>query len=328
MPEQDEEDVARYYGDAPAVTMPPLIYGTGEAPAIPVNANVAPGYSEQFGSPAPVIKAAVAQLNAGQPVTALPRVSFSYDQQQAWLARMDEFDRQAKAARMAADQAARDAQLLDQMSRVAKSTKDIEVALRAQDEIGFRNAVAGGTPPLQAFQRYPRAASAPLVSAVRDAQQPSWVAATGNAPGHFVTRAGGVAFPPVSMSEHPDMPTVAQPVTTPEGEVLGYGAATGPTTRRIIPKVKAGTLDASTRKEIDLLAREKSNLDKEMSTPAWEIKASLPEFKKEVDAAKSRRDFIDRRLSELMPTAFPSKATNAPVRSAVRNPKTGKWELK
>jgi len=192
MPEFDE-DLAGY---GRPVEMPNIAGGiptTIQPQAMPA------GYSERFGSPAPVIQAAVDQINDRLPVTALPSVSFSYDQQQAWLARMDEFDKQAKAARMAAQQAARDAQLLDQMSRVAKSTKDIEVALQQQDVIGFRNAVAGGVPPLQAFQRFPRAASAPLVSAsiAASAPKPSWVAPTAaGAPGYVLDPRGVPHFPP------------------------------------------------------------------------------------------------------------------------------------
>lgn len=119
-----------------------------------------------------VIGEASDQISAGQPVTALPRQNDTFQSQQAWIARMDEFDRQAKAARQAANQSARDAAMLDQMGRVAKSTKDIEVAMQSQDVMGFRNAVAGGAAPFMALQRFPRAASSPLVAAMKAAEAP------------------------------------------------------------------------------------------------------------------------------------------------------------
>lgn len=100
------------------------------------------------------------------------------------------------------------------------------------------------------------------------------------------------------------MPTVANPITTPEGKVLGYGAQTGPTTRHIIPETKTGALDASTRKEIDLLSREKTGLDKEMSGVGWEAEEPLPEFKAKHDATRSRRAFVQKRLAELLPGAY------------------------
>lgn len=282
-----------------------------------------PGVSQ---TPDVVIEAASNQISAGQPVTALPRQSWDFNQQQAWIARMDEFDRQARVARIARDQAARDAQLLDQMSRVAKSTKDIEVAMQAQDVMGFRNAVASGTPAIQALQRFPRAATSPLVAAMRTGQQATWVPGVqGGAPGHFQLPSGGVTIPPVSLSPRADMPTVAQPVTTPEGEVLGYGAVTGPTTRRIIPKAKSGTLDAAARKEIDLLTREKAALDKEIGGTIWIAQSDektgepLPEYKAQHEAALSRRAFIDKRLGELLPGAYPAAvSTNAPAGTPIK----------
>jgi hypothetical protein len=292
--QQDEEDVARY-GDsyAPPVAAPPSYISTAQAVAPPLSPS---------GSPPAVIDAAVAQLNAGQPVTALPRQSWDFQQQQAWVARMNAFDEQAKAARIARDAAARDAQMLDQMARVAKSTKDIQVALQQQDAQGFMNWVAGGGNPVQGLLRFPRAATSPVVSAARLNQ-------------------------PAPVTPAP------QEVTLPSGQ-RGVRAGRYGEQFHYEPKPPAsGTLDAATRKEIDLLSREKATLDKEMSSGSWQAKAGLPEYASEQDAAKSRHTFITKRLGELLPGAYPpspapARGTNAPTRTAVRNPKTGKWELK
>ncbi len=143
-----------------------------DVPAVPEGGVIMPGnvQGDRFATDAEIGQA-VEQLDAGQPVTALPRQDWSFQQAQAFNAKLDAFDQQAKAARAASEQAGRDAAMLDQMSRVAKSTKDIEIALRTQDEIGFRNSVASGVPPVQALTRFPRAASSPLVRMIESQQQ-------------------------------------------------------------------------------------------------------------------------------------------------------------
>ncbi len=318
--QQDEEDVVRYYDSPAAPLAPPIAQApynsTVQAPPVASPGNVT-------GSPAPVIDAAVGQLNAGQPVTALPHQDWSLQQATAFNAKLDAFDQQAKHARIAADQAARDAHLFDQMSRVAKSTKDIEIALQQQDVMGFRNAVASGTPGYQALQRFPRAATSPLVAAMH-AAQPVAPPTFGKSPGgaeymqdshgvHFTPRSG--ALPDAAVKTLPDGTRIIQ-VSPEKWQVLDKGAA------------KPGTLDAAARTEIGLLKSEKAALDKEMASGAWLAKSAVPEFKAQQDAANQRLVFITKRLGELLPGAYPTAApaTNAPARSAVRNPKTGQWE--
>ncbi len=211
--QQDEEDVVRY-SDSPAAPLaPPVASPPNVRTQQPVPAAL-PGSLN--GSPAPVISQAVGQLNAGQPVTALPHQDWSLQQATAFNAKLDAFDQQAKHARIAADQAARDAHLFEQMSRVAKSTKDIEIALQQQDVMGFRNAVASGMPGYQALQRFPRAATSPLVAAMHAAQpvaQPTWVPQSGDVPAHFTTASGQVHFPPrVPVLKSTD-PTAAQEIS-------------------------------------------------------------------------------------------------------------------
>jgi hypothetical protein len=153
-----------------AYALPPGMAG-GAAPAAAPTAMAIPGRRTipgQMGATEPEINAAVGQLNAGQPVTALPIQAWSLDQQRAWNDKLTQYDRQAAATKMAAEQAARDAAMLDQMSRVAKSTKDIEVAMQQVDVNGFTRWVGNGGNPVVGLTHFPRAATAPLVAAMKE----------------------------------------------------------------------------------------------------------------------------------------------------------------
>ncbi len=131
------------------------------------------------------IGAAVGQLNAGQPVTALPRQEWSPAQGQSFAAKLDEFDRQAKVARAAAQQAAIDAQMLNQMSLVAKSAKDIEIQRRNIDVMRATARIRAGENPVNVMMDTPGLFStgAGYAAAVR--------AGTPAAPPTFGTTPGG-----------------------------------------------------------------------------------------------------------------------------------------
>ncbi len=140
---QLDEDLSGYPegGQAPVVA-PPSVAG----PAVVPPGRLGNQYSSEQASDAE-IGVAVGQLNAGQPVTALPRQEWSPAQAQSFAVRLDQFDQQAKAARIASDQAAMDAKMLDQMSRVAKSAKDIEIQRRTIDMMALQSALGKATTP-------------------------------------------------------------------------------------------------------------------------------------------------------------------------------------
>ncbi len=283
-------------------------------------------------TPWSVIGQAADQLNAGQPVTALPHQSWSPAEAQAFSARLDAFDQQAKAAVIARDQAARDARMLDQLARVAHSTKDIAVAMQQQDEIGFRNAVAGGMPSLQALQQFPRAASAPLVAAARASQTPAattWVPPTAGTPGYVLDPRGNPHFPPGTGQGPAHALGSVVPVNDPTtGVSLGNVITTGPNTGRF---EKAATGELTGSQQVAVQRARITAINAQLAN-AYTIKD-----------AKERDRFISDKSAELndisktltdMPkvrVALPPSAaggTNAVVRKAFKNPDTGKWELK
>ncbi len=205
-----------------------------DVPAVPESGVVMPGNvapdmttDAQQAATEPQLTAAVGQLNAGQPVTALPHQTWSLQQAQAWNAKLGDYDRRANAARIASEQAARDAALLDQMSRVAKSTKDIEVAMQQNDVQQFVRWVGSGGNPVVGLTHFPRAATSPLVAAVRAANpgQATWVPADASgAPGHFQLPGGGVNVPPATKVAKDFQP---QEASLSDGTKLVYNPNTG-----------------------------------------------------------------------------------------------------
>jgi len=219
------------------------------------------------------------------------------------------------------------------MSRVAKSTKDIEVALRAQDEIGFRNAVASGTPPLQAFQRYPRAASAPLVSAVQagiPAPSPKVVQLPGMAPGVQSGRYGEhFAFAPESSQTMPldeQMKVANDPDT---GKRLGLWARTSRGARRFIPDpVEKGLTPAN---RISIYNSQARIIGAELDSLPATVALKNPKdpqhdyYKGLHDKLVHIRENLEGLEKGAAPGGAPAPAPAA--KKAVRDPKTGKWKL-
>src|SRR5216683_4799469 len=68
-----------------------------------------------------------AEVPANQPFR-LPSGVVAFRETQEHHDRLQQLDQQAQSARAARDQSARDTQMLDMMMRVARSTKDIEIA--------------------------------------------------------------------------------------------------------------------------------------------------------------------------------------------------------
>lgn len=86
--------------------------------------------------------------------------------------RLQQLDRQAKAAKDAAEQAARDAQMFGMMVRVARSTKDIEIAKRSIDVMGLQNDIQRGVPVHEAVARHPMALGGGYGSALKAVTPP------------------------------------------------------------------------------------------------------------------------------------------------------------
>ncbi len=193
------------------------------------------------------IGAAVGQLNAGQPVTALPRQEWSPQQGQAFAAKLDEFDRQAKVARAAAQQAAIDAQMLNQMSMVAKSTKDIEIARRNIDVMGLQRDIQNGVPIHEAVSRHPMGLGSGFAGALR-ATAPVAPPTFGKTPSgaEYIQDPRGVPhFTPGTGQGPAHALGSVVPVNDPvSGAPLGHVIATGPNTGRF-EKAATGDLNAS-----------------------------------------------------------------------------------
>ncbi len=205
------------------------------APAIVPPGRRGDRFSQEQASDAEIGQA-VGQLNAGQPVTALPRQEWSPAQGQAFAAKLDEFDRQAKVARAAAQQAAIDAQMLNQMSMVAKSTKDIEIARRNIDVMGLQRDIQNGVPIHEAIARRPNALGGGFASAYRataPVAPPQWVApSAASGPGHFVDSAGRVHIAPET-GEAPG--TEGKVLKDPETQKrVGIAYSTGPRSQRVV----------------------------------------------------------------------------------------------
>ncbi len=302
-----------------------------DIPAVPEGGVVMPGNvtRDQFATE-PQIQAAVGQLNAGQPVTALPIQEWSLDQQRAWNDKLTQYDRQAAATKLAAEQAARDAAMLDQMSRVAKSTKDIEVAMQQVDIHRFQSDLANGVPAWQAAQRSPRVLTSPLVSMINAQVQPRFVPPSGQEPAHYVTRAGGISYPPESSMGGTGIGPEMDVANDPEsGERIGLWTRRGKNSWQLVldPKEKALTGG----NQITRLSALQRALAYELNTA--EAIGALedpkdPLHQQYLDRRNKLRSVADQ-LDAMGKT--PSKAapasTNVAPRNAVRDPKTGKWKL-
>ncbi len=289
-----------------------------DIPAVPEGGVVMPGNvtRDQFATE-PQIQAAVGQLNAGQPVTALPIQAWSLDQQRAWNDKLTQYDRQAAVTQQAAEQAARDAAMLEQMSRVAKSTKDIEVAMQQVDIHRFQSDLANGVPAWQAAQRSPRVLTSPLVASIQNQVQPSFVPGGGAEPPHFVTRSGGVAFAPAhtTQPQHKlgDLVPVPDPTT---GELLGNVVATGPTTGHF-EKAKESALTVPQQALVERTrATVLQNQLREADTATFTDEKAREAYK------KSKRDALEdvnQRLERLnQPKVAAPKGTNAAPTTRIR----------
>jgi len=181
------------------------------------------------------------QLTQGIDAFQMPGGVSAYRVSADYQARMQELDRQAKAARLAAEQAAQDAQMMMQMSRVAKSTKDIEIARRSIDMMGLQRDIQSGVPIHEAISRWPNALGSGYGAALRatapeqKTPAPEVVNLPGMPPGVRSGRYGErFQFPPASATELPigtEMSVAKDPET---GKRLGLWARTSRGARRLV----------------------------------------------------------------------------------------------
>jgi len=160
--------------------------------------------------------------------------------------RLQALDQQARSARVARDNAARDAQMLDMMMRVAKSTKDIEIAKRSIDVMGLQNDIQNGVPIHQAVARHPMALGSGFGSTLKAVTPvPKFTPTSTTVDGTKMVETSPNRFQQVrEPSSSTEMPVDAklEVAKDPEtGKRLGLFAKSGPRTQRLV-------LDASDKK--------------------------------------------------------------------------------
>jgi len=280
---------------------------------MPESMSQAPASPFPPSTPWSTIEAASNQISAGQPVTALPKQSWTFPEQQAFTARLDAFDQQAKAARAAAQNAALDAQMFEQMSRVAKSTKDIEIAKRSIDMMGLERDIQNGVPIHEAVKRHPMGLGSGFSGALRATAPvaPPTVLKNPGMPDAYVDARGTPHFVPASAMPKPPLGTKAEAITDPDGNILGYRAPTGPSTGTIINRTPPeGKLSDQQRLRAADLRKQRDMLTEQMKGLAWEmrVKAGGPENEKYISEKQDKATAIDAELSKLEGVAPPAPA--------------------
>ena len=289
-------------------------------------------------TPWSTIESASNQISAGQPVTALPKQSWTIPEQNAFNARLDAFDQQAKAARAAAQTAALDAQMFEQMSRVAKSTKDIEIAKRSIDMMGLERDIQNGVPIHEAVKRHPMGLGTSFGNTLKSTAPvtPPTVLKNSGMPDAYVDNRGIPHFVPASSMPKPPLGTTAEPITDPSGNILGYRAPTGPSTGTIISRsAPEGKMTDQQRLRAADLRKKADLINKERETLTWEarVRAGGPENESYINDKNTRLAAIESELAKLegiAPAAAPAAtapAAKGPNGSILPLPKT-KSELR
>jgi len=177
--------------------------------------------SSRYANEPPVPRPTQAQLQGlpANTLTDIPGAGWAYRETVPHQERLMQLDLEAQRARQAAEAAAQDAQMFAQMSRVARSVKDIEIARRSIDVMGLQRDIQNGVPIHDAVARHPLALGSGYGAGLRATAPaptiapPRWVDPSGNAPGHFVDAKGNVHIPPGSEAMMP----------APKPEDLGQG---------------------------------------------------------------------------------------------------------
>ncbi len=143
-----------------------------------------------------------------------------------------ELGRQAEAARIARDQAAEDARMMDQAMRAAHSMKDIEAAQRSIQVMRGMRQLQAGAPLYQVARENPLMFGSQLGATLR-ATAPVAAPTFGRTPSgaeYGLDARGGIHFTPGTGQGPAHQLGDRIPVRGPNGEDLGYVVATGPQT--------------------------------------------------------------------------------------------------
>ena len=236
--------------------------------------------------------------------TRLPSGVVAYRETVGHHNRMQQLDQQAQAAKMARDQAAQDAKMLDMMMRVAKSTKDIVEAQRFIALRRLEQDIGSGMAPHQAFVRNPMALGSGLGTALR-ATTPDAAPTKLEMPGMppAVMANGRPYWPPASAMPDEPLSTTAVPITDPAGNILGHRAATGPRTGTIVQRASSpGSITQEKRLVVDALRGQLRDVEKAIADNT--LLSATPAVKAKIDEWTGQRDELKRKLAELVPGGY------------------------
>ena len=255
MPELTEEELDSVYGAGaseygfanPPVSFPPIDASQAQvaAPVVAPPQIVPPpqtaGFiygSSRYENEPPVPRPTDAQLNAlpFDTLSQLPSGGWGVRESVEHRQRLQEFERQAQQARQAAESAARDAQMLDQMSRAAHSMKDIENARHQIDVMSLQRELSSlgpaATPAQYAatMMRHPLAAGSAGLAAALHYGAPIAAPTFGKTPGgaEYSLYGNGIHFTPQpSVSSMAPQEVEALPRKDKNGRIIAWDAGGG-----------------------------------------------------------------------------------------------------
>lgn len=253
--------------------------------------------------------------------TRLPSGVVAYRETVGHHNRMQELDRQAQAAKMARDQAAQDARMLDQMMRVARSTKDIA---EAQQFIALRRLeqdIRNGMAPHQALLRNPMATGSGFGSALR-ATTPDAAPTKLEMPGMppAIMANGRPYWPPASAMPAEPLSTTGVTLRDEQGNPMGTGFSTGPRSRTVIRTPSAGSLTETESAENQLLMQKRRSLENQLDS-IISFRGDQPKsaYNPQYQSLTNQLGQIDAILQKRLPGAFPS-GTSAPAKATPQKP--------
>jgi len=293
--------------------------------------------SSRYANEPPVPRPTQAQLEAlpANTLTDIPGAGWAYRETVPHQERLMQLDREAQRARQAAEAAAQDAQMFAQMSRVARSVKDIEIARRSIDVMGLQRDIQNGVPIHDAVTRHPLALGSGYGSALQHTAPvtpPKWVPPSNGAPGYFQTDKG-IQIPPASAMQMTPLDASLTVAKDPEtGKRIGVWAQTSHGARRLVlDEAPKGLTPAN---YLTLYSGQERGLNEELDSvpainalrnpkdPQHDYYVGLQQKLKEVRANRDALATIG------VPERRGLSPTNSTVKRAVKNPATGKWELK
>ncbi len=259
----------------------------------------------------------------------LPGGVAAYHVSEDYRQRQFELNKQIEQAKAARDQAAENARMLDQMMRVSKSTKDIEIARRNIDVMGLQRDIQNGVPIHEAVGRHPMGLGSGFAGALR-ATAPVAPPTFGKTPGgaEYIQDPRGVPHFTPGTGQGPTYKLGDRiPVPGPNGEQLGDVIATGPKTGHF---EKSEGISLTPAQQVQVQRARITAINAQLAN-AYTITDKKERDKFIADKSAELND-ISKTLTDMpKPKIVPPPdmgGTNAAVRKAVRNPKTGKWELK